>query len=260
VNNFLTSVVPVQFSQADLEKVTETNSLYYGHPIGWAILFWSCGFLILSSTLFLTYSQRSGTGCLPYHTIWHYCKFRMHLWNVLHAAHWKHRMQKLHQKNLHLRPSHNFVGLCQYFATIRQSDKNLFNSNIYSTSPHNVVNFWPLTAEIGWRVWVTPANFNGFRILASLLHRRRSTEVNQTLHDFWQSSMLVHYIYIFGCSCPLMEFCHVQNWLYVQVLRSPILAALPHGTRVVGISQTAAFSGLCHLYSADSHVGHRPTF
>jgi len=39
---------------------------------------------------------------------------------------------------------------------------------------HNIANFSPLTAEIGWRVWGTPANFNGFRVLASLLHRRRS--------------------------------------------------------------------------------------
>jgi len=39
----------------------------------------------------------------------------------------------------------------------------------------------------------TPANFNGFRVFASLLHRRRSTEVNQTLHGVWPSSALVHY-------------------------------------------------------------------
>jgi len=38
----------------------------------------------------------------------------------------------------------------------------------------------PSTAEMGWRIWGTPANFNGFLVLASLLHRRRSTEVNQT--------------------------------------------------------------------------------
>jgi len=36
----------------------------------------------------------------------------------------------------------------------------------------------PLTAEIGSGVWGTPANFNGFRVLASLLHRRRSPETN----------------------------------------------------------------------------------
>jgi len=33
-----------------------------------------------------------------------------------------------------------------------------------------MVNFGPLMAEIDWRVWGTPANFNGFRVLAALLH------------------------------------------------------------------------------------------
>ena len=42
----------------------------------------------------------------------------------------------------------------------------------------------------------------------------------------------------------------MQNSLCVQILRSPILAALLHGTRVVGVSQTAALSRGRHLYSA----------
>jgi len=33
-----------------------------------------------------------------------------------------------------------------------------------------MVNFGPLAAEIGPVVWGTPANFNGFRIFAALLH------------------------------------------------------------------------------------------
>jgi len=33
-----------------------------------------------------------------------------------------------------------------------------------------MVNFGLLTAEICWRVWGTLANFNGFRVLAALLH------------------------------------------------------------------------------------------
>jgi len=74
--------------------------------------------------------------------------------------------------------------------------------------------------------------------LASLLQRRRSTEANQTLHDVWPSPGLVHYTHTFGGSCPVTEFCEVQNSLCVQVLSSPILAALLHGTRVVGVSQT----------------------
>jgi len=40
--------------------------------------------------------------------------------------------------------------------------KNLLNSNISSTCPHNMVNFCPLTAAILSGFWGTPANFNGF--------------------------------------------------------------------------------------------------
>jgi len=46
-------------------------------------------------------------------------------------------------------------------------------------------------------------------------------------------------IYTFsGALVPLREFCQVQNSLCVQVLHSPILAALLHSTRVVSVSQT----------------------
>jgi len=85
---------------------------------------------------------------------------------VLHAARWKCRTQKNRQKS----PSaHHRTNLSGYiFATKAYVDnrkKNLLNSNISSTCLHNTVNVGPLTAEIGWRVWGTPANFNGFRVL-----------------------------------------------------------------------------------------------
>jgi len=57
--------------------------------------------------------------------------------------------------------------------------KNLLNSNIFSRCPHNMVNVGPLTAEIGLPVWGTTAYLNRFRVLASLLQRRRLTEPNQ---------------------------------------------------------------------------------
>jgi len=44
--------------------------------------------------------------------------------------------------------------------------KNLLNTDTSSTRPHNMVNFGLLMAEICWRVWGIPANFNGFRVLA----------------------------------------------------------------------------------------------
>ena len=68
-----------------------------------------------------------------------------------------------------------------------------------------MVHFGLLTADIGSGVWGTPANFNGVRVLAALLQRRHSPEANQTLHD---------------------------------VRPVVLLAALLHGTRAVGTSQT----------------------
>jgi len=61
--------------------------------------------------------------------------------------------------------------------------KNLLNSNTSSTRPDNMVKvkFGPLTAEICWRVRGTPVNFNGFRVLAALLHGTLVVGVSQTL-------------------------------------------------------------------------------
>jgi len=145
----------------------------------------------------------------------------MQVWNLLHVACWK-----CTNKSLNLRLC-TIVQLCRaissqlgHMSTIR---KNVLNSNISSICPHNMVNFGPLVAEIFRRVWGTPADFNGFRILASLLQLYHSTEVNETLHDVWPSAGLVHYIYIFGGSCPLTEFCHATPVGISQMLR--------HGTR-----------------------------
>ena len=44
----------------------------------------------------------------------------------------------------------------------------------------NMVNFGPLAAEIGSVVWGTPANFNGFRVLAALLHGTPVVGVSHT--------------------------------------------------------------------------------
>jgi len=57
----------------------------------------------------------------------------------------------------------------------------LLSSNISSTCPHNMVNFGPLAAEIISLVWGNPANFNGFRVLAALLHGNPVVGVSQTL-------------------------------------------------------------------------------
>jgi len=141
----------------------------------------------------------------------------------------------------------------------RQSEKN---SHMSSTCLHNMVNVGPLTAEIYSGVWDTPANFNRLRVMASLLHRRRSTEVNQTLYDVRPSPELVHYIYSSRGSCPLMEFWQVQISLCVQILHCSILAALLHGSRAVRVSQTLRRSAdsATYIWQGGHHVEHRPTF
>ena len=130
---------------------------------------------------------------------------------MLRADRWKYRTQKLRRKS----PSaHHCTILSGYiFASKACIDnrKNLLNSNMSSsTCPHNMVNFGPLTAETCWRVWGNPANFNGVRVLPSLLQRRPSPEANQTLHDLWPSPGLVHYIYIFRRLLSLTELCRCK--------------------------------------------------
>jgi len=73
----------------------------------------------------------------------------------------------------------------------RQSEKNLLSSNISSTSPHNMVNFGPLTAEICLVVWGTPANFIRFHFLAALLHSTLVVGDSQTLRRWTEGAAYV---------------------------------------------------------------------
>jgi len=80
---------------------------------------------------------------------------------------------------------HNPTTLSGYiFATeahIDNQKKNLLSFNISSTCPYNMVNLGLLAAEIVLLVLGAPANFNGFRVLAALLHGTPVLGVSQTL-------------------------------------------------------------------------------
>ena len=69
--------------------------------------------------------------------------------------------------------------------------KNLLNSNTSFTCPHKMAKFVPLMAEISWEVWGTPANFNGFRILAALLHGTLVVGVSQTLRRWTEGASYI---------------------------------------------------------------------
>jgi len=121
----------------------------------------------------------------------------MQVWNVLQAA-----LRKIqYAKTCQILPSvHHRTTLSGYiFATTACVDSR---RKIHTAiSPPHVLTIWwtfdPLVAEIGWRVCGTPANFNGFRVLASLLHQPWLMEVNEMLHDVPHSLGLVQYINIY---------------------------------------------------------------
>jgi len=96
------------------------------------------------------------------------------------------------RKNRNLR---TVTQLCRAVSStktsIRQSETSLLNSNISPTCPYSMVNFGPLTAEIGPVVWGTPANFNGFRVLAALLHGSQVVSVSQTLRRWTEGANYV---------------------------------------------------------------------
>jgi len=89
------------------------------------------------------------------------------------------------QKIRHLRRAYHHTTLLSYIFAIK----------ISATCPYNMVNFGPLAAEIRSEVWGTPPNFQGFCILAELLHGTLLVGVSQTLRSctegatyIWQGS------------------------------------------------------------------------
>jgi len=100
---------------------------------------------------------------------------------VLNAVRWKCRTQNIAKKSL---SAHHRATLSGYiFVTKVRIDnrKNMLSSNTSSTRSDIMVNFGSLAAEIDLVVWSTPANFNGFRVLAALLHGSQVLGVSQTL-------------------------------------------------------------------------------
>jgi len=76
-----------------------------------------------------------------------------------------------------------------------------------------MVDFGPLTAEIRWRVWGTPANFNRFRVLAALLHGTLVVGISQTLRRWTEGGTYIR-----------QDGHHVGPTFYFLLFSSPILS------------------------------------
>jgi len=119
----------------------------------------------------------------------------MQVWNVLHAARCKYRTQK----NCHLGTIGHLGTIAQLCRAISSQlrhvlaigKKTFLNSNTSSTCLRNMMNFGVLSAEICWRVWGTPENFNGFRVLAALLHGNLLVGISQTLRRWTEGATYI---------------------------------------------------------------------
>jgi len=85
-------------------------------------------------------------------------------------------------KNRHLG---TIAQLCQAISSqlrhVSTIGKKLVKQNVSSRCPPQYSELGPLAAEIGLPVWDTPANFNGFRNFAVLMHSSQVVSVSQTL-------------------------------------------------------------------------------
>jgi len=143
------------------------------------------------SSFFLAYSQRSQIACLPYFytriTANLECRSEMCCTRLAKNTGCKNSPSVHHRTTL----------LDYVFATRAciNNRKKLVKQQYLLHTSSQCGELDPLAAEIGWQVWGTPANFNRFCILPSLLQQCHSPEANQTLHDVWLPPGLVHYIY-----------------------------------------------------------------
>ena len=151
----------------------------------WFLLSFFLCFLLSFFLFFLTWSQRSETGCLPYFHTW--CGLSANLGcrsDTCCTRLAENTGRKKLPKNRHLR---TIVQLCRAISSqlrhvgLSTFGKKLVKQQYLLQMSHNMVNFGLLAAEIGPVVWGTPANFNGFRVLAALLHGSPVVGVSQTL-------------------------------------------------------------------------------
>jgi len=131
-----------------------------------------------------------------------------------------------------------------------------------------MANFGPLTAESG-----NLAHPSKFQRVSHLAFVTAATSLTRGHPNFARCLAVAGTPYIhFRGLLHLTEFCPVQSSLYVQVLRSLLLAALLHSTPAAGVSQLKLWAwykewnygtfaeGATCIGLGGHHVWHRPTF
>jgi len=208
------------------------------------------------SIFFLAYSRPSQIGCLPYFHTW--CGFSANLGCRSEMC-----CMRLAQNTGHkIRHLGTITQLCRAICSL--IEKNLLNSNIPSTWSHQYGELRPIT---GWDRFTSLGHPTKFQRVSRLVFVTAATSLTggqRNLHGVWPSPGLVHYIYIFRGSCPLTEFCLVQNKLsYIGSVtarhsssgRQPNFAAWYNEWNYGTFAEGAAYIRL-----GGHQFEHRPTF
>ena len=258
------------------------------------IIFCSCrslrGFFRLSSSFFFSSPILSGRRLDVYHTSTRdVAVVRILNAGLKCAARGSLKIQnaKKSPKNRHLR-LRTIAQLCWAISLqlrhVLTIEKNLLNSNASSTrpGPNNMVNFSPLTADIGSLVGGTPANFNRFHLILGVITAPTSLTGVQpnfarprclTVSMRWYAYYIGH-TFSGALNCPLTEFCQVLPG--AKFILRPSFALSFVGSVTARQSSSgrqpnfAAFykewnyrpfaEGATYIRHGGHHVGHRPTF
>jgi len=121
----------------------------------------------------------------------------MQVWNVLHAARWKYRTQKIAKKS----PSAHHRTICRAISSqirhISTIGKKLLNSNP-PTRPHNMVNFGRPTN--GWDQFVNLGHPSRFQRVSRLGFVTAATSLNRSQPNFarclavsWAATLYIHF-------------------------------------------------------------------
>jgi len=161
--------------------------LFMGHPVYICPVVSS--FFFLSFFFSLAWSLQSEIGCLPHFHTW--CGLSANLECRSEICCTRLDANTGRKKSPY---GHHCTALSDYiFATEARIDnqKKLLSSNTSSTCPYNMVNFGILASQIVSLVWGTPANFNGFRFLAALLHGTQVLGVSKTFRCWTEGATYI---------------------------------------------------------------------
>jgi len=236
----------------------------------WTLCFLPCGFFFLSSSFVfprLLSAVADWMSTILRHMVWPWWEFRMQAWNVLHAARWKYRTQKI-AKNL---PSvHHCTTFSGYIFAAKARIDNWKKVVKQQYLPHMSSQYGelgPLAAEISSVVFGHPCKF---QLVSHLGFVTAATSLNGSQPNFarrlavsWADTLYIHFWELLPLSGivpaakitlrPSLAFSYIGS---ITARHSSSGRQLNFVAWYYGIFT----EGATYIRLGGHHVGHRPTF